>query len=83
MWPNLDAPAAERSSSCPSSPEPKRAPAGRRPSRRGRAQVNSMGERQRFQTWKWVSIPYRARSANGIKLPWVPLEFELNPQKQG
>lgn len=33
--------------SCPSSPEPKRAPAGRRPSRRGRAQVNSMGERQR------------------------------------
>lgn len=33
--------------SCPSSPEPKRAPAVRRPSRRGRAQVNSMGERQR------------------------------------
>lgn len=33
--------------SCPSSPESKRAPAGRRPSRRGRAQVNSMGERQR------------------------------------
>lgn len=33
--------------SCPSSPEPKRAPAGRRPSRHGRAQVNSMEERQR------------------------------------
>lgn len=46
-------------------------------------QDHAQGVFSRFQTWKWVSIPYRARSANGIKLPWVPLEFELNPQKQG
>lgn len=43
----------------------------------------AQGVFSRFQTWKWVSNTYRARSANGIKLPCVPLEFELNPQKQG
>lgn len=46
-------------------------------------QDHAQGVFSRFQTWKWVSNPYRARSANGIKLPWVPLEFELNPQKRG
>lgn len=46
-------------------------------------QDRAQGVFSRFQTWNWVSNPYWARSANGIKLPWVPLECELNPQKRG